>query len=105
MVFSTVWSGLQIDTSEYQFKLALAERKYDTVLSMIRNNQLCGQAIIAYLQVSLGWALVLLVALSRLCGLMAAAPSIASLFGSHRGRRRSGRYPLAQGLSEFSLQA
>jgi hypothetical protein len=41
----------QIDTSEYQFKLALAERKYDTVLAMIRNNQLCGQAIIAYLQV------------------------------------------------------
>lgn len=42
---------MQIDTSEYQFKLALMERKYDTVLSMIRNNQLCGQAIIAYLQV------------------------------------------------------
>ena len=42
---------LQIDTSEYMFKLALMHRKYDTVLAMIRNNQLCGQAIIAYLQV------------------------------------------------------
>ena len=72
MVFSTVWSGLQIDTSEYQFKLALAERKYDTVLSMIRNNQLCGQAIIAYLQASLGWRFpqIPLFALSRLNGLM-----------------------------------
>ena len=43
----------QIDTSEYTFKLALAERKYDAVLAMIRNNQLCGQAIIAYLQVGI----------------------------------------------------
>ena len=40
------------------FKLALMHRKYDTVLAMIRNNQLCGQAIIAYLQVggcASGW--------------------------------------------------
>ena len=42
---------LSIDPSEYQFKLALAARKYDAVLAMIRNSQLCGQAIIAYLQV------------------------------------------------------
>lgn len=42
--------ALQIDTSEYMFKLALSERRYDTVLSMIRAGQLCGQAIIAYLQ-------------------------------------------------------
>ena len=41
---------LSIDPSEYQFKLALAARKYDAVLAMIRNSQLCGQAIIAYLQ-------------------------------------------------------
>ena len=41
----------QIDTSEYMFKLALAQRRYDAVLQMIRNGQLCGQAIIAYLQV------------------------------------------------------
>jgi hypothetical protein len=33
------------------FKLALMHRKYDAVLAMIRANQLCGQAIIAYLQV------------------------------------------------------
>lgn len=44
----------QIDTSEYMFKLALMHRKYDAVLGMIRNNQLCGQAIIAYLQVGGG---------------------------------------------------
>jgi hypothetical protein len=39
------------------FKLALMHRKYDTVLAMIRHNQLCGQAIIAYLQVGglVGW--------------------------------------------------
>ena len=42
---------LQIDTSEYMLKLALMHCKYDAVLAMIRNNQLCGQAIIAYLQV------------------------------------------------------
>jgi hypothetical protein len=42
---------LSIDPSEYTFKLALMQRKYDTVLTMIRNNQLTGQAIIAYLQV------------------------------------------------------
>ncbi|KAI7840084.1 hypothetical protein COHA_006214 [Chlorella ohadii] len=41
---------IQIDTSEYMFKLALAQRRYDAVLQMIRNGQLCGQAIIAYLQ-------------------------------------------------------
>ena len=49
----------QIDTSEYTFKLALAQRRYDAVLAMIRNQQLCGQAIIAYLQVggcgACGW--------------------------------------------------
>ena len=40
----------QVDTTEYIFKLALMHRKFDQVLSMIRGNQLCGQAIIAYLQ-------------------------------------------------------
>ena len=39
-----------MDTTEYIFKLALMHRKFDQVLSMIRGNQLCGQAIIAYLQ-------------------------------------------------------
>ena len=42
--------ALQIDTSEYTFKLALSEKRYDAVLNMIRAGQLCGQAIIAYLQ-------------------------------------------------------
>lgn len=41
---------LRIDTSEFAFKAALAERRYDAVISMIRTGQLCGQAIIAYLQ-------------------------------------------------------
>ncbi|KAH9291970.1 hypothetical protein KI387_042835, partial [Taxus chinensis] len=41
---------IQMDTSECVFKLALMRKKYDEVMSMIRNSQLCGQAIIAYLQ-------------------------------------------------------
>jgi coatomer protein complex subunit alpha (xenin) len=42
--------AIQVDTSEYMFKLALTQRKYDSVLAMIRSNSLCGQSIIAYLQ-------------------------------------------------------
>jgi len=41
---------VQIDTTEYMFKLSLIQRRYDQVLSMIRGNALCGQSIIAYLQ-------------------------------------------------------
>eukprot|EP01018_Ginkgo_biloba_P037150 Gb_15817 [translate_table: standard] len=41
---------IQIDATECVFKLALIRKKYDHVMSMIRNSQLCGQAIIAYLQ-------------------------------------------------------
>lgn len=41
---------LQIDNTEYVFKLALVRRQYDRVLHMIRTAPLCGQAIIAYLQ-------------------------------------------------------
>ena len=41
---------VQVDTTEYVFKLALMERKFDQVLSMIRSSALCGQSIIAYLQ-------------------------------------------------------
>jgi hypothetical protein len=40
----------QVDTTEYMFKMALMQRKFDQVLSMIRNSQLTGQSIIAYLQ-------------------------------------------------------
>jgi coatomer protein complex subunit alpha (xenin) len=39
-----------IDSTEYKFKLALVNRKYDEVLHMVRNAKLVGQAIIAYLQ-------------------------------------------------------
>ncbi|KAL6957095.1 hypothetical protein U1Q18_046014 [Sarracenia purpurea var. burkii] len=39
-----------IDATEYIFKLSLMKKKYDNVMSMIRNSQLCGQAMIAYLQ-------------------------------------------------------
>ena len=42
--------ALSVDASEYLFKLALLQRKYDAVLSMIKSNCLCGQSIIAYLQ-------------------------------------------------------
>jgi coatomer protein complex subunit alpha (xenin) len=39
-----------IDATEYIFKLSLLKKRYDHVMSMIRNSQLCGQAMIAYLQ-------------------------------------------------------
>jgi len=42
--------AVQINTAEYKFKLALAEKKYDVVISMIRAGKLCGEAIIAFLQ-------------------------------------------------------
>jgi len=41
---------LGIDSTEYKFKLALVNRKYDEVLHMVRNAKLVGQSIIAYLQ-------------------------------------------------------
>ncbi|KAH8035355.1 hypothetical protein HPB51_004596 [Rhipicephalus microplus] len=41
---------LGIDPTEYRFKLALVNRKYDEVLHMVRNAKLVGQSIIAYLQ-------------------------------------------------------
>ncbi|KAJ1404731.1 WD40/YVTN repeat-like-containing domain superfamily [Sesbania bispinosa] len=39
-----------IDATEYIFKLSLLKKRYDHVMNMIRNSQLCGQAMIAYLQ-------------------------------------------------------
>ena len=41
---------MEIDASEYLFKLALHRREYDRVLAMIRSDRLCGQSIISYLQ-------------------------------------------------------
>ncbi|XP_026472651.1 coatomer subunit alpha [Ctenocephalides felis] len=41
---------LNIDATEYKFKLALITRKYEEVLHMVRNARLVGQSIIAYLQ-------------------------------------------------------
>ncbi|KAJ7296704.1 hypothetical protein O6H91_Y105600 [Diphasiastrum complanatum] len=41
---------IQIDATEYLFKLALLQKKYDHVLQMIKSSQLYGQSIIAYLQ-------------------------------------------------------
>jgi len=41
---------ISIDPTEYRFKLALIRRNYDEVLQIIRNSNLVGQAIIAYLQ-------------------------------------------------------
>jgi len=41
---------LQVDCSEYLFKLALSQRRYEAVIAMIRSGALCGAAITAYLQ-------------------------------------------------------
>ncbi|KAJ9518428.1 hypothetical protein QJQ45_018452 [Haematococcus lacustris] len=41
---------LQVDVTEYMFKLALLQRKYDQVIQMIKSSSLCGSAIISYLQ-------------------------------------------------------
>ncbi|CAG0894770.1 unnamed protein product, partial [Cyprideis torosa] len=41
---------LKIDPTEYRFKLALINRRYDEVLHLVRNAKLVGQSIIAYLQ-------------------------------------------------------
>ena len=43
-------SLLQIDTTEYVFKLALLQHKFEHVLKMIKGSALCGQSIISYLQ-------------------------------------------------------
>ncbi|KAK9066647.1 hypothetical protein SSX86_013970 [Deinandra increscens subsp. villosa] len=42
--------SIVIDATEYLFKLSLFKKRYDHVMSMIRNSELCGQAMIAYLQ-------------------------------------------------------
>uniref|UniRef100_A0A7N0SZM6 Coatomer subunit alpha n=1 Tax=Kalanchoe fedtschenkoi TaxID=63787 RepID=A0A7N0SZM6_KALFE len=39
-----------IDATEYIFKLNLLRKRFDQVMTMIRSSQLCGQAMIAYLQ-------------------------------------------------------
>ena len=41
---------ISIDTTEAQFKLALANKKYTKAMHMVRNSRLCGRAIVAYLQ-------------------------------------------------------
>uniref|UniRef100_A0A453H749 Coatomer subunit alpha n=1 Tax=Aegilops tauschii subsp. strangulata TaxID=200361 RepID=A0A453H749_AEGTS len=41
---------ITVDASEYIFKLALLRKRYDHVMSMIKSSQLCGQAVISYLQ-------------------------------------------------------
>jgi coatomer protein complex subunit alpha (xenin) len=41
---------LQIDPTEYRFKLALVKRNYDEMLSIIKTSSLVGQSIISYLQ-------------------------------------------------------
>ncbi|KAI8339598.1 coatomer protein alpha subunit [Chlamydoabsidia padenii] len=42
--------SITIDPTEYRFKLALIKRQYEEVLHIIRNSNLVGQSIIAYLQ-------------------------------------------------------
>ena len=41
---------ITIDSTEYIFKLALLQKQFNQVIDMIRTSQLCGQAIISYLQ-------------------------------------------------------
>ena len=41
---------MNIDPTEFMFKLALINRKYDEVLHMVRNAKLVGQSIISYLK-------------------------------------------------------
>lgn len=41
---------LQVDSTEFTFKLALLCQQYDKVMHMIQHSDLCGQAIISYLQ-------------------------------------------------------
>ena len=41
---------MEIDSSEYRFKLALVQHKFDTVVALIKANRMCGQSIIAYIQ-------------------------------------------------------
>jgi len=41
---------IQIDSTEYIFKLTLLQKRFTQVIDMIRTSHLCGQAIISYLQ-------------------------------------------------------
>lgn len=41
---------LEINTTEALFKLALEKKNYSEVMRIVKNNRLCGQAIITYLQ-------------------------------------------------------
>ncbi|KAJ8446344.1 hypothetical protein Cgig2_005875 [Carnegiea gigantea] len=41
---------ISIDATEYVFKLSLLRKRFDQVMSMIKRSELCGQAMIAYLQ-------------------------------------------------------
>jgi len=41
---------LNIDPTEYRFKLALVKRNYEEMLQIIKNSSLVGQSIISYLQ-------------------------------------------------------
>ncbi|KAH9626542.1 hypothetical protein KSS87_005522 [Heliosperma pusillum] len=41
---------ITVDATEYFFKLSLLRKRYDQVMGMIKRSELCGQAMIAYLQ-------------------------------------------------------
>ena len=41
---------LEIDPSEYVFKMALSQKRFDTVLTLVRSGALCGQAVVSYLR-------------------------------------------------------
>ncbi|KAI3654581.1 hypothetical protein MP228_000635 [Amoeboaphelidium protococcarum] len=41
---------MNVDPTEYRFKIALVNKQYDVVLDIIRNSNLVGQSVIAYLR-------------------------------------------------------
>jgi coatomer protein complex subunit alpha (xenin) len=42
--------SIKLDMTEAKFKLALAQKRYEDVMKMVKHSRLCGQAILAYLQ-------------------------------------------------------
>lgn len=71
---------MTVDITEYKFKLALINRKYDEVLYMVRNAKLVGQSIIAYLQKKGEWGHIHLTVCSPV-----SSSEMSSLFRLSRG--------------------
>ena len=99
-----------MDPTEYTFKLALVNRKYDEVLHMVRHAKLVGQSIIAYLQQK-GYPEVALhfvkdektrLALALQCGNIEAALEAAKALDDKTCWERLGEAALLQGMQSQS---